>query len=219
MIRIKSLIRYASVALLALGTAAGASAQLGASAPPPLSLPTGDRILYGTSYGERLALLWISNFEGETVIQGKMYRPMAMHRVTLTVSGKKVPDGSKKDARMLEAGSSAGEKAFEKLLVASFPLTVRSTFRVPERLPKQGKSVQVPAPPAPGESVRVFCTISGEEVTKCVTAAETFSPLGRDTCERLAAESDRIDPASCEGLPEQSPIAELLAPASPDEAG
>ena len=215
MIRDTSLSRLLSLLLVTFGMAAGAAAQFGPTAPATPGLPSGDRILYGTTYRERLALLWISNLEGETVVQGKMYQPMAMHRVTVSVSGKKAPGGSKKDARMLEAGSSAGERSFEKLLVASYPLTVRSTFRVPERLPKQGKTAFVYQLPPPGQSVRVLCTISGEELTKCVAVEETFSPVGRDTCERLAAGSDRIDPATCQALPEQSPIADLLAPAEP----
>ena len=215
MIRHSSFVRLLLVFLVACGLATAAWAQFGPTAPPAAGLPTTDRVLYGTTYQERLALLWVSNFEGETVIQGKMFQPMAMHRVTVSVSGKKAPGGSKKDAKMMETGSSAGERGFEKLLVASYPLTVRSTFRVPERLPKQGKTAFVQELPPPGQSVRVLCTISGEEMTKCLAVEESFSPVGRDTCERLAAESDRIDAASCESLPEQSPIADLLAPAEP----
>ncbi len=203
--------RLVSVFLVVLGLAAGAAAQIGSTGSTPSTFPGNtDRILYGTTYQQRLSLLWISNFEGVTVVQGKMFRPLPMHRVTTAVTGRKSPEGSKKEAKMMQIGSSSGEKAFEQLLVASYPLTVRSTFRVPERLPKQGKSLTLKEPPAPGNSVRVFCTLDGEEKTKCLATPETFDPLDQGTCQRLAEESERIDAAACEGLPEQSPIADLL---------
>ncbi len=92
--------RLVSVLLVVLGLAAGAWGQTG----PPGNT---DRILHGTTYQQRLALMWITIFEGETLIQGKMFRPMAMHRVTATVGGRKIPGASKKQTKMMETGSSA----------------------------------------------------------------------------------------------------------------
>lgn len=169
-----------------------------------------DRILWGTSYQERLAVLWVNNLADQTIVVGKTYMPQAMHRVTVAVSGKKAPDGDKKSAKMIAFGSSAEENRIEQLLVARFPLTVRATFRVPERLPKQGKPAILEQPPEAGKSFLVFCTITGEELTKCVAEDQDYLAVDRPTCERLAAASERLQPAVCTELPEVSPVAEVL---------
>ena len=179
-----------------------------------------DRIIYSTTYQERLAVLWVNNLAEQTIVVGKTYMPRAMHRVTVAVSGQKAPDGNKKDARMIAFGSPAEENRIEQLLVARFPLTVRATFRVPERLAKQGKPVILEEPPGAGTSVLVFCTLTGEELAKCVAEDAEYLAVDRPTCERLAAASERLEPSHCADLPEVSPVAEMLVLVSRDgEAG
>ena len=175
-----------------------------------------DRILWGTTYQERLAVIWVNNLAGQSIIVGKTYMPQAMHRVSVAVSGQKAPDGSKKDARMITFGSPAEENRIEQLLVARFPLTVRATFRVPGRLPKQGKPAILEQQPAPGTSVLVFCTLTGEELAKCVAEDQQLLAVDRATCERLVAASERLEPGDCADLPEVSPVAEALALVSRD---
>lgn len=169
-----------------------------------------DRIIWGTTYQERLGVVWVNNLGGETVLVGKTYRPQAMHRVTLAVIGQKAPGGTKKDAKMIAFGSTAEENRIEQLLIAGFPLTVRATFRVPERLPKQARPAVLEQPPAPGTSILVFCRLSGEEQPKCIAEPESFLTVDKPTCERLAAASDRLASEACAELPEVSPVAEVL---------
>ena len=169
-----------------------------------------DRILWGTSYQERLAVLWVNNLANRTIVVGKTYMPRAMHRVTVAVSGQKAPGASKKDARMIAFGSPAEENRIEQLLVAGFPLTIRATFRVPERLPKQGRPAILEQPPADGASVLVFCSLTGEELAKCVAEDAEYLAVDRSTCERLASASDRLEPEDCAELPEVSPVADVL---------
>ncbi len=169
-----------------------------------------DRILWGTTYQERLAVLWVNNLADQTIVVGKTFMPRAMHRVTVAVSGQKAPGGSKKDAKMIAFGSPAEENRIEQLLVAGYPLTIRATFRVPERLTKQGRPVILDQPPAAGTSVVVFCRLTGEESAKCVAEEAEYLAVDRSTCERLAAASDRLEPGDCAELPEVSPVAEVL---------
>ena len=161
-------------------------------------------------------MLWVNNLADQTVVVGKIYMPRAMHRVTVAVTGKKAPGGTKKDAKMIAFGSTAEENRIEQLLVARFPLTVRATFRVPERLPKQGKPAILEQQPEPGASILVFCTLTGEELPKCVAENEEYLAVDRATCERLAGASERLQPADCAELPEVSPVAEVLELSSRD---
>lgn len=161
-------------------------------------------------FSGRLAVLWLTELGGETVVVGKTYRPQAMHRVTVAVTGKKEKGASKQESRLLALGSSGHENAIEQVLAASYPLTVRATLRVPERLPKQGKPAILKEPPPPGSSLMVFCSLTAEELTKCVPSADGFVALDRGTCERLAAGSERLDAALCAELEEVSPVAGVL---------
>ena len=179
---------------------------------------TTDQMLWQSTFQGRLAILWITELGGETVVIGKTYRPEAMHRVTIAVTGQKAPGGTKKQAKLMAYGNSGHENAVEQVLAASYPLTVRATLRVPERLPKQGKPAILKQPPAPGSSIGVFCSLTNEEKTMCVSSDDSFVALDRATCERLAADSDRLDAAACAELPEESPVASVLELESRDEA-
>jgi hypothetical protein len=170
-----------------------------------------ERIGWASTFQGRLAILWLTELGGETIVVGKTYRPQAMHRVTIGVSGQKAPGGTKKQAKLMAFGSSGHENAIEQVLVATYPLTVRATLRVPERLPKQGKPAILKQGPEPGRSITVFCSLTPEELTKCVPAEDDFVALDRATCERLAKDSDRLDLAACADLPEESPVASFLA--------
>lgn len=197
---------------LTLATALAASAQPPAAPPPTVGGGPGslEQIGWTSLFEGRLAILWLTEIDGETVVIGKTYRPQAMHRVTVAVTGQKAPGASKRDAKLIAFGNSGEENAIEQVLAASYPLTVRATLRVPERLPKQGKPAILKQPPAPGSSIAVFCSLTGEELAKCVPEEDAFVAVDRPTCERLAAESERLDAAACAGLPEVSPVASVL---------
>lgn len=169
-----------------------------------------EQMEWTSSFQGRLAILWLTEVGGETVVVGKTFRPQAMHRVTIGVSGQKAPGGTKKQAKLMAYGNSGHENAIAHVLAASYPLTVRATLRVSERLPKQGKPAILKKGPEPGTSITVFCSLTPEEFTKCVPTTDEYVALDRATCEGLAAESDRLDAAACADLPEQSPVASVL---------
>ncbi len=209
--------------VLALSVPLAAGAQVPTGPPPTTSGPSSlEQIDWTSIFQGRLAILFLSEIGGETVVVGKTYRPRAMHRVTVAVTGQKEEGASKKDAKLIAFGNSGQENAIEQVLAAAYPLTVRATLRVPERLPKQGKPAILKQPPAPGGSIAVFCTLTPEELTNCVPSEDSFVALDRPTCERLAAESERLDAAACTDLPEVSPVAAVLELQSRDseaEAG
>ena len=206
--------------LLALAVAVPLAA--GAQAPPPgggevVAGPRStEQMEWSSSFQGRLAILWLTELAGETVVIGKTFRPQAMHRVTIAVTGQKAPGGTRKQAKLMAYGNSGTENAVEQVLAASYPLTVRATLRVLERLPKQGKPAILKQPPEPGSSITVFCSLTPEELTKCVPTDDNFVALDRATCERLATESDRLDVAACADLAEESPVASVLVLESRD---
>jgi hypothetical protein len=202
----------AVVFILALALPLAAAAQ--APPPPPGGASGGPRSTeqagWTSVFQGRLAILWLTDLGGEVVVVGKTFRPEAMHRVTVGVTGRKAEGASKKDAKLMAYGSSGEENAVEHVLAAAYPLTVRATLRVPERLPRQGKPAILKTPPAPGTSISVFCSLTPEELTKCVPSEESYVAVDRATCERLAAGSERLEATACEGLPEVSPVASVL---------
>lgn len=206
---------YAQIALptiLALALPLVTAAQ--APPPPPAGPTPGPRSTeqmgWGSVFQGRLAILWLTELGGETVVIGKTFRPEAMHRVTVAVTGQKAPGATKKEAKLLALGNSGQENAIERVLAATYPLTVRATLRVPERLPRQGKPAILKQGPEPGRSISVFCSLTPEELTKCVAEDEDYVAVDRAACERLAAESDRLDAAACAELPDVSPVASVL---------
>ena len=203
------------VLFLALATAAPlmVSAQGPPTSTPP---PAGggpsslEQAGWTTVFQGRLAILWLTELAGETVVVGKTFRPQAMHRVTVAVTGQKAEGGTKKQAKLMAYGNSGQENAIGQVLAADYPITVRATLRVPERLPRQGKPAILKQPPPAGSSITVFCSLTPEEFTKCVPTEDAYVALDRATCEQLAGESDRLDAAACAELPEQSPVASVL---------
>ena len=190
---------------------AAAAQPPGGSPPPATGGPTSlDQTGWTSVFQGRLAIVWLTELGGEIVVVGKTYRPQAMHRVTVAVTGQKAQGATKKQAKLMAYGNSGHENAIEEVLAAEYPITVRATLRVPERLPKQGKPAILKVPPAPGSSLTVFCSLTPEELTKCVASEDTFVALDRSTCERLAGASDRLDAAACADLPEVSPVASVL---------
>ena len=181
-----------------------------ASATALSSQTTTDQLFWGTDFNARLAIVWVNNLDGEVILVGKTYRPEATHRVSVNITGQKAAGGKKKDAKLAVFGNSGAEKPIEHVLIANYPLTIRATLRVSERLPFQGKPAILKEAPPPGSSIGVFCTLTNEERTLCVAESEPRLILDRAACERLAAGSGRLDAASCADLPEVSPAANML---------
>lgn len=171
---------------------------------------TTEQIGWVSTFEGRLAIIWLTELGGEIVAVGKTFRPNAMHRVTVAVTGKKAPGANKEDASLLALGNSGQENRIEQVLGATYPLTVRATLRVPERLPRQGKPAILKKRPEPGMSIGVFCRLTAEERTQCDATDDAFVAVDRATCERLADASDRLDAADCAELPEVSPVASVL---------
>ena len=151
---------------------------------PPPSGPAGgpsslEQAAWASTFQGRLAILWLTELGGETVVIGKTFRPNAMHRVTIAVTGRKAPGGTKKQAKMMAFGNSGRENAIEQVLAANYPITVRATLRVPERLPRQGKPAILKQGLEPGSSLTVFCSLTPEELTKCVPSDDGFMALDR----------------------------------------